>query len=54
MSEYRYTHYVEKQTTPEDELYRRLMSSNEPKTELEWYAARRIERLEAECAELRK
>lgn len=38
---------IAKNATPRAELERRLMSPNEPKTELEWFARREIERLRA-------
>ena len=36
---------IAKNATPRAELERRLMSPNEPKNELEWFARREIERL---------
>ena len=43
-----------KQATSPELLLTKLMSACGPKTELEWFAARKIEKMQTEIAELRK
>ena len=38
--------------TPEDELYKQLLDPCVPKTEREWFAARRLRELVRQCTEL--